>query len=485
MEPAASTAAPKSAIEAPLAQLLESQRAAFLSEAEVPAELRIDRLARAENLLVNHEQEIVATVAADFGQRPAVLTRFTDVLPAVRALQHARKHVRRWMRPQRSVPELPLLLSGVRTQIRYQPLGVVGLISPWNFPVNLTFCPLAGVLAAGNHCLIKPSEFTPATSALMARLIGEAFDAREVSVVTGDAQVAEQFSHLPFDHLLFTGSTAVGRRVMASAAEHLVPVTLELGGKCPTVVGRTADLPLCVDRILLGKLANAGQMCLAPDHVYLPRGSIEAFIQEARRWVTRVYPGLPQNADYTSLVSERHANRLADLLADATAKGGRVIELGAAPDALAAHRRLMNPALIVIANDDVRVMQEEIFGPLLPLRAYDRLEDVINDINRRPRPLALYYFGKDRKEERELLARTSSGGVTINDIAMHVIVEDLPFGGVGASGMGAYHGEHGFRRFSHARAIYRQPLIDVAGLLGLRPPYGARIERILRLLIRR
>ena len=485
MAQAASTAVLPAEIAARLQKLLDAQRGAFLSEAGVPAELRIDRLARAQKLLVDHEHEIVSAIATDFGQRPATLTRFTDILPAVRALQHARKHVRRWMHPQRSVPELPLLLSGVRTQIRYQPLGVVGLISPWNFPVNLTFCPLAGVLAAGNHCLIKPSEFTPATSRLMEQLIAEAFDVREVSVVTGDAQVAEQFSRLPFDHLLFTGSTAVGRQVMAAAAAHLVPVTLELGGKCPTVVGRTADLPRCVDRILLGKLANAGQMCLAPDHVYVPRGSIEAFIQEAQRWVARVYPGLPQNADYTSLVSERHASRLADLLADATAKGGRVIELGTAPDAHSTHRRLMNPALIVIANDDVRVMQEEIFGPLLPLRAYDRLEDVINDINRRPRPLALYYFGKDREEERELLARTTSGGVTINDVAMHVIVEDLPFGGVGASGMGAYHGEHGFRRFSHARAVYRQPLLDVAGLLGLRPPYGARIERILRLLIRR
>jgi coniferyl-aldehyde dehydrogenase len=482
---AAPPAVPGEKIEARLQALLDAQRAAFLGEAPVPAELRIDRLERAAKLLIDHEQEFIDALATDFGQRPGVLTRFADIVPPVRALQYARKHVRRWMRVQRILPELPWLLSGARTQVRYQPLGVVGLISPWNFPVNLTFCPLAGVLAAGNHCLIKPSELTPATSALMERLIADAFDAAEVSVVTGDAQVAEAFSGLPFDHLVFTGSSAVGRRVMARAAEHLVPVTLELGGKCPTVLGRSADLASSIDRILLGKLLNAGQMCLAPDYVYVPRGMVEPFIRESERWVARVYPGLPGNADYTSLVSERHASRLAELLADARAKGGRVIELGAAADALAGRQRLMRPALIVVANDDIRAMQEEIFGPVLPLRVYDRIEDVIEDINGRPRPLALYYFGTDPGEQRQLLDRTTSGGVTINDVAMHVMVERLPFGGIGASGMGAYHGVHGFRRFSHARAIYRQPRIDIAGLAGLRPPYGARIERVLRWIIRR
>jgi coniferyl-aldehyde dehydrogenase len=467
-----------------LERTLAGQRTAFLSERGASAAARIDRLERAARLLVDHEQDFVDAVAADFGQRPAALTRFTDILPAVRALQHARKHVRRWMRPQRCVPELPFRLAGVRAEILHQALGVVGLISPWNFPVNLTFCPLAGALAAGNRCMIKPSEITPRTSALMQRLVASAFDVSEVSVITGDAQVAARFARLPFDHLVFTGSTAVGKQVMAAAAEHLVPVTLELGGKCPTVIGRSADLGRAVDRILLGKLANAGQMCLAPDHVYVSADMLHAFVEQARRWMDRVYPDLASNRDYTSLISDRHADRVAALIADARAKGAEVIELGAASGPVSP-RRLSPPALIVGVSDDMRVMQEEIFAPLLPLKSYTHLDEVISDINRRPRPLALYYFGTDRDEERKLLAGTTSGGVTINDVAMHVLLEELPFGGVGASGTGAYHGEHGFRRFSHARAVYRQPGLDVAGLLGLRPPYGSRIERVLGLLIRR
>jgi len=485
MAPATASVSSVNEVDEHLERTLEAQRAAFMAEAGASAAVRIDRIERAIGLLVDNEREFIDAVAADFGQRPPALTRFTDIVPAVRALQHARKHVRRWMRPQRCDPGLPFRLAGVRTEILYQPLGVVGLISPWNFPVNLSFCPLAGVLAAGNRCMIKPSEITPQTSGLMQRLVAAAFDAREVSVITGDAAVAERFSRLPFDHLLFTGSTAVGRRVMAAAAEHLVPVTLELGGKCPTVVGRSADLGRAVDRILLGKLANAGQMCLAPDYAYVARESLQAFVERARRWMERAYPDLASNRDYTSLINDRHMGRVSELLADARAKGADVVELGVTPEGLPSRRRLIPPALILGVTDNMRVMQEEIFAPLLPLKAYDGLDEVITDINRRPRPLALYYFGSDRNEERELLARTTSGGVTTNDVAMHVLVEDLPFGGIGASGMGAYHGEHGFRRFSHARAVYRQTGLDVAGLLGLRPPYGPRLDRILRLLIRR
>jgi coniferyl-aldehyde dehydrogenase len=468
-----------------LERTLTEQRAAFQAEGGASAAIRIERIERAIRLLVDNERAIVDAIAADFGQRPPALSRFTDILPAVRALQHARKHVRRWMRPRRCHPELPFRLAGVRTELLLQPLGVVGLISPWNFPVNLSFCPLAGVLAAGNRCMMKPSELTPQTSALLQQLVAQAFDTGEVSVITGDAQVAERFSRLPFDHLLFTGSTAVGRRVMAAAAEHLVPVTLELGGKCPTVIGRSAAIDRAVDRILLGKLANAGQMCLAPDYAYIARESLQPFVEQARRWVEHTYPDLASNRDHTSLINDRHASRVEALLADARAKGAELVELGAASQARPSSRRLLPLTLILRVNDDMRVMQEELFAPLLPLKPYDAIDEVIDDINRRPRPLALYYFGEDRDEEHSLLARTASGGVTINDVAMHVLVEDLPFGGIGASGMGAYHGEHGFRRFSHARAVYRQSRLDVAGLMGLRPPYGQRIDRLLQLLIRR
>ena len=466
-------------------RLLEAQQAAFQAEGMVTARVRMDRLDRALDLLVTHQAEFCEAAAADFGQRSATMTRFMDVLPAVSALKYARRHVRRWMRPRRQRVGLPAGAPGVRAEIVHQPLGVVGVISPWNFPLTLTFGPLAGILAAGNRCLIKPSELTPAVSSLMQRLLGRYFDAREVAVVTGDAGVAEAFSRLSFDHLLFTGSTSVGRRVMAAAAANLVPVTLELGGKCPALFGRSADLERAVDRIMLGKLANAGQMCIAPDYVCVPRELLDSFVEQTRAWVGRIYAGLPANPDYTSMVSGRHAERMRSLAADAVAKGARLIALAPQNDYGTRPARLVCPALILDATNEMRVMQEEIFGPLLPVLTYDRIEESIAAINSRPRPLALYYFGKDRAEMQGVLAHTTSGGVTVNDVAMHFMAEELPFGGVGASGMGAYHGQHGFARFSHARAVFYQTRLDVAGLVGLRPPYGGRAQRVLNLFIRR
>ena len=465
--------------------LLEAQRTAFRAEGVVSARVRMDRLERALDLLVTHQVAFCEAAALDFGQRAASLTRFMDILPAVLALKHARRHVRRWMRPRRQSVGLPAGAPGTRAEIAYQPLGVVGVISPWNFPLTLTFGPLADILAAGNRCLIKPSELTPGVSSLIAGLVGKYFDAQEAAVVTGDAQVAEGFASLPFDHLLFTGSTAIGRRVMAAAAQNLVPVTLELGGKCPTLIGRSAHFARAVDRIMLCKLANAGQMCIAPDYVYVPSESLESFVQAARAWLDRVYPGFPANLDYTSIISGRHAARLEALAADAVAKGARLVPLAPSSDARAAPARLIAPTLVLDATDDMQVMQEEIFGPLLPVRPYKRIEDPVAEINSRPRPLAIYYFGEDRAEKDWMLAHTTSGGVTVNDIAMHFLAQELPFGGVGASGMGSYHGEHGFMRFSHARAVFHQTRLDVAGLVGLRPPYGARVQRVLKLLIRR
>lgn len=465
--------------------MLEVQRAAFRAEGIVTARARRDRLARAIDLLVSHQTEICEAAAADFGRRPATLTRFVDILPALSALKHARRHLASWMRPQRRSVGLPAGAPGTRASIVHQPLGVVGVISPWNFPITLTFGPLAGILAAGNRCLIKPSELTPAVSALLESLVGRFFDAAEVSVVTGDAAVAERFSRLPFDHLMFTGSTAVGRRVMAAAAENLVPVTLELGGKCPVLIGRSADIARAVDRILLGKLNNAGQMCIAPDYICVPNDLREAFVHEARAWMQRVYPGLLANPDYTAMVSARHAERMRALLADATARGAHVIPLANDAAADSSPDRVVPPALLLDVTDAMAVMQEEIFGPLLPVRTYERIESEVAEINSRPKPLALYYFGSNRTEMQWVIDHTASGGVTINDIAVHFLAEELPFGGLGASGMGAYHGEHGFRRFSHARAIFHQTRLDVQGLAGLRPPYGSRAQRVLKFLIRR
>ena len=465
--------------------LLDAQRAAFLAEGVCSPRVRRDRLTRAIDLLVSHEAELCEAIALDFGQRPASLTRFMDIFPAVHALKFARKHVARWMRPRRRALGFPNLAPGTTGEILYQPLGVVGVISPWNFPVTLTFGPLAGILAAGNRCLIKPSELTPTTSTLLRKLVAMYFDPLEVAVVTGDQSVAESFSKLPFDHLLFTGSTQVGRRVMAAAAEHLVPVTLELGGKCPVIVGRSANLSHAVDRILMGKLANAGQVCLAPDYVYVPRESLDTFVEAARIWTSRAYPRLPSNPDYTSLVSASHLQRTEELLADARARGAEVVMLSEPDLSRKAPPKVIAPALVLGTTPDMRIMREEIFAPLLPVLPYDELDTILAALQQGERPLALYYFGRNKDEERKLLNRTLSGGVTVNDIAMHFLAEELPFGGVGSSGLGSYHGEHGFRRFSHARAVFRQSRVDVAGLIGLRPPYGARLQRCLNWLIRR
>ncbi|HTW37518.1 MAG TPA: aldehyde dehydrogenase family protein [Steroidobacteraceae bacterium] len=468
------------------ARLLAAQRAAFLAEGGADVATRLDRLDRAIELLVRHEAELCAAAAGDFAQRPASLTQLMDVFPAVHALRFARRNVRRWMKPRRRRLGLPLGVPGARGEVVFQPLGIVGLVSPWNFPVTLSFGPLAGILAAGNRALVKPSELTPRVSELLQSLVARHFDPCELAVVTGGVEVAREFAQLPFDHLLFTGSTAVGASVMTAAARNLVPVTLELGGKCPVLIGRSADLARAVDRILIGKLANAGQMCLAPDFVYVPQELRDAFVSAARSWVSRAYPGLPENPDYTAIVSAHHAERVLELLADARAKGATIIPLGeAAPRPAEPRSRLIAPALILGATADMRVMREEIFAPLLPLCAYERFETVIAELASRPRPLALYYFGRDRAEERAILHRTRSGAVTVNDVAVHFLAEELPFGGVGESGMGSYHGEYGFQRFSHARAVFHQSRLDLAGLTGLRPPYGRRLERVLRLMIRR
>lgn len=462
--------------------LLERQRRAARADGVASAELRRDRLERAIGVLRTHQRRLVEAMAADFGHRSEHQSLFTDVAGSIGPLRHAQKHLVRWMRPQkRKVGPFPLNLLGARARVEYQPLGVVGVISPWNFPVNLTFTPLAGVLAAGNRCLIKPSEYTPATSAAMAEVFAAAFDELEVAVVTGGPRTGADFAGLPFDHLLFTGATSVGRHVMRAAAEHLVPVTLELGGKSPVIVGRSADLQQTADSIMTGKMLNAGQICLAPDYVFVPRERLEEFVAGAERSVARMYPTLLDNADYTSVINQRHFDRLNGYLEEARQAGARVVEINpAGEDFRQQPHHKMPPSLILEPDDALAVMQDEIFGPILPVKGYDRVEETVDYINERPRPLGLYYFGRDAGEERQVLSRTTSGGVTVNDVVMHVAQEDLPFGGVGPSGMGAYHGEDGFRTFSHARAVFTQSRLNVAELAGLRPPYGEKMLKAVR-----
>jgi coniferyl-aldehyde dehydrogenase len=352
------------------------------------------------------------------------------------------------------------------------PKGVVGVVSPWNFPWRLAFAPVGYVFAAGNRCMLKPSELTPATSALMAELAAQYFDETELAVVQGGPEIAAAFTALPFDHLIFTGSPKVGSAVMRAASETLTPVTLELGGKSPALIGKSANIGDAARRILTAKTFNAGQICLAPDYVLLPSGLERQFVAEAKSAVASMYSKLQGNPDYTSIINEGHFNRLKNWIADAKAKGAEVIELNPASEGLsgvASHR--IAPTLLLKVTDAMTVLQEEIFGPVLPIVTYETIEEAISIINKHSHPLALYYFSNDAEEERKVLDRTTSGGVTINDCMTHSFDNSLPFGGIGSSGMGAYHGRQGFLTFSHVRALYRQSKSPQAELL-FRPPYG-------------
>jgi coniferyl-aldehyde dehydrogenase len=397
-------------------------------------------------------------------------------------LRHAQKNLARWMKPDKRKPgPFPLNLLGAKARVEYQPLGVVGVISPWNFPVNLTFTPLAGILAAGNRCMIKPSEYTPATSQVMAEIFAIAFDAAEIAVVTGGPNVGGDFSGLPFDHLLFTGATSIARHVLRAAAENLVPVTLELGGKSPVVVGRSADIQKATDAIMTGKMMNAGQICLAPDYVFVPEESVDEFVEASTRSIAKMYPTLLENPDYTSVINQRHFERLNGYVEEARQQGAKVIEVNPAnEDFRQQPHHKIPPTLIVDPDDSLQVMQDEIFGPVLPVKGYANVDETIDYINRNPRPLGLYYFGKDKSEEGKVLTHTTSGGVTVNDVVMHVAQEDLPFGGVGPSGMGSYHGHDGFKTFSHAKAVFTQSKLNVAELAGLVPPYGEKMLKAVR-----
>jgi coniferyl-aldehyde dehydrogenase len=458
---------------AELESLLERQRAAFTASRPEPLSQRKDRIRRAIALVKEHGEELARAMSADFGNRSAHQSMLTDIAATVGAGNHALKHLEQWARPEKRKVQFPLGLLGAKAEVRYEPKGVVGILSPWNFPVQLAFGPLMQVLAAGNRAMIKPSEFTERTSALMAELTAQYFAPEEVLVVTGGPEVAAAFSSLPFDHLIFTGSTATGRRVMQAAAANLVPVTLELGGKSPVVMGRSADLKRAGERIAIGKMLNAGQICLAPDYLLVPEDKADEAVAGVTGAAAAMYPRLLDNEDYASIVSDRHFERLKGLIADARDKGAEVIEVNPAGEDFAnANQRKLPLTVLRGVNDDMAVMQEEIFGPVLPVMTYQAVDEAIDYINAHDRPLGLYYFGEDKAEQERVLSRTISGGVTTNDVIFHVSMEDLPFGGVGPSGMGSYHAIEGFREFSHARAVYHQPKIDVAKLGGLKPPYG-------------
>lgn len=462
-----------------LSELLERQRAAFLRDGPRVLPQRRADLARLKRGLISRRVEVEAALQADFGHRSMYETAVMEILSVVQGINYLSRKLRRWMRPVRRPTAIQL--QPARSYVIYQPLGVIGILAPWNYPLALALMPLATALAAGNRAIVKPSELTPATSALLETMLTEAFPPEQVAVVQGDAAVGAAFSSLPFDHLVFTGSTGVGREVMKAAADKLVPVTLELGGKSPVVVEKGCAAAAAAG-IAYGKLANAGQTCIAPDYVMVHESDIESFLSAYDFAVNRLYPDGPASDDYTSIVNERHYQRLTALLEDARAKGARVVEIGHGIWRAGARPRTLPPAVVLEVRDDMRIMQEEVFGPLLPVRPYVEIDDAIAYINARPRPLALYYFGPRGSNRTQLLARTVSGNVTVNNTLMHYVQDELPFGGVGSSGIGAYHGVEGFRALSHAKGVLVQSRWNLANLL--RPPYGRMTHLVLKAMLR-
>ncbi len=454
-------------------EVLQSQRSAFAGELPVSIAARKDRLKRCIAMMLDHGDAFAQALSEDFGHRSHTQSMMTDVVASIRQAKHAIGHIGNWMRPEKRPVQFPLGLLGAKARIEYQPKGVIGIIAPWNFPVQLTMGPLVGALGAGNRAMVKSSEFTPEVAALFEEVAPKYFAADEVAFFSGGPEVGQLFAKLPFDHLIFTGATGIGKHILHAAADNLTPVTLELGGKSPTIIGRSANLKQAAERIAIGKMLNAGQICLAPDYVLVPREHEAELVAEIKGAVSVMYPTLLGNDDYTSVINARHRDRLNGYLDDARAKGGEVIEVNPASEDFAAQNGTKMPlSLVRNPTDDMTVMQEEIFGPVLPIKTYDRIEEAVAYVNAHDRPLGLYYFGQDSSEQRRVLDTTISGGVTVNDVVFHVSMEDLPFGGVGPSGMGSYHGIDGFRTFSHAKSVYRQPKIDVAKLAGLKPPYG-------------
>lgn len=463
---------------ATLDALLRDQRAAYLRAPYPSWATRADHLRALRKMLLENRDALAAAINADFGHRAKEEVLMSEIWLAKEEIDEALKHGKRWIKPKSRT--MNKWLRPARAKVMPQPLGVVGIVVPWNYPVLLAAGPLICALAAGNRAIVKMSELTPRTSQLFEELISKTFARDHVAVVNGDAQIGAAFSGLPFDHLLFTGSTNVGRHVMRAAAEHLTPVTLELGGKSPVIVGPRARFDAAVDAVITGKTLNAGQTCIAPDYVLVPRGKEAEFVARARARMARLYPNLSTNPDYTSIISERHFARLQRLASEAQQAGAQLHPLtDAAPDP--ALRRLP-PVLVTHAPDASQLMQEEIFGPLLPIVPYDTLDDAIAYVNARPRPLALYLFDEDRTTIERVMRDTISGGVTVNDTLMHIACGTLPFGGVGASGMGAYHGYDGFVTFSKMKPVLTQPRLNTRAMIA--PPYGKRFAAILKLMLK-
>lgn len=454
-------------------------KAGYRAEPSPSFEVRIDRLNRLRTILKRQQNAMITAIRNDFGTRSPHETKMGEILAVLSQIKYIEDHLKGWMKSEPRKVSLNFMPASAK--VMHQPLGVIGIISPWNYPFQLALGPLAIALAAGNRALIKPSEYTPATSELIQRMVREIYDNSVAEVVTGAADVGEAFTRLPFDHLLFTGSTALGRVVMKAAAANLTPVTLELGGKSPAIVHPSFSLEKAAERIAYGKTFNAGQTCVAPDYVLVHESQAEALAQGIAQQIATFYPTLDNNADYTSIVSDRHYQRLEQLVQDAERRGAKKISVDPEGNERNPRERKFPPTILLGVNDDMLVMQDEIFGPVLPIVTFKELDEAIGYVNDRPRPLSLYYFDTDTDRQKHVLRNTVSGGAAINECLLHQIQEDLPFGGVGPSGMGAYHGREGFDTFSHKKAVFQQARFNAAKLL--LPPYGERINKLLKMLL--
>jgi coniferyl-aldehyde dehydrogenase len=452
-------------------------RSAWDTDGELPYAKRMDVLGRLLKAIRARKEEIADALHADFGGRSRHESILAEVWTVVEEIKHTREHLAEWMEPR--IAEVGWQFQPGTGKVLPQAKGVVGIMAPWNFPVQLTLSPLVPAIAAGNRVLIKPSEFTPNTNAVVAKILNDAADASIVRMVVGDGALAAHFSRLPLDHILFTGSTRVGSLVMQAAAERLTPVTLELGGKSPLLVHESFSITKAAERCAAGKLLNAGQICIAPDYALVPKDQVEAFATAFQATVTKAYPKIVENPDYTSIINEHHHRRLTRLVEDARGRGAKVIEINPASETIGEGSRRFFPTLLLGVTDEMAVMQEEIFGPVLPIVGYDDLPAALRYITARPRPLALYYFDRSGKRCDEVLKKTRSGGVTLNDVLVHQAQNELPFGGVGPSGLGAYHGYEGFRTLSHFRSVFSQSRL--AGTALLLPPYGRLMNTLLRL----
>lgn len=462
-----------------LNRVFEKQKAAWESDPYPTVEVRKDRIERMITLLDKFEKPLCDAMDADFGGRSAIQSFGLDFVLSIAELKHARRNLAKFMKPVKRSANFPLGLLGARAQVFYEPKGVVANIATWNFPVAIYASPLGNIFAAGNRCIVKNNEFTPETGKVFQEAVRSAFDDDELAVVLGGAEVSAAVCALPLDHILFTGSERGGRLVMAGAAQNLVPVTLELGGKCPTIVSASADIDTAAAKIIYGKMTNAGQICLAPDFVSVQEDVKDKLVEGLVFAAQTQFSNAPANDDYTAIISDQHVNRLQGLVDDAREKGAKITVVDG--EAVAGISKKLPLHIVEDVTDDMQIMQEEIFGPLLPVKTWKTIDEVVTWSRLRAKPLASYYFGRDKGEEMAILEGLPSGSTTLNDVLFHALQTDLPFGGVGASGMGQYHGYEGFQEFSNPRAIYKQSWLDIGKML--RPPFTSKTYDIMRKLV--